>query len=118
MGQRRTGAAEGKPRIAKEYRLLIATLMVFAMVGGAVGARTIFAPTISTAGAIDLTAVSSFALLANTYTNTGGGTVLDGDLGYTVPPANFPTVNGVIYSATSPVYIAAEATQAQLIATL
>jgi len=106
-----------KPRMGKEYRLLIATLVVFAMVGGAVGVRTIFAPAVA-AGTLDLTAVSSFALLANTYTNTGGGTVLNGDLGYTVPPANFPTVNGTIYTATSPIYIAAESAQAQLIATL
>ena len=34
-----------------------------------------------------LTGVGNFAVLANTYTNTGAGTVLVGDLGYTVPPA-------------------------------
>src|SRR5438309_6532801 len=66
---------------------------------------------------LDLTGVSNFAILANTYTNTGAGTVLVGDLGYTVPPANPPTVFGTTFTSTSPTYISAEAIQANLIAT-
>src|SRR2546428_13399583 len=65
---------------------------------------------------LDLTGVSNFAILVNTYTNTGAGTVLVGDLGYTVPPANPPTVFGTTFTSTSPTYISAEAIQANLIA--
>jgi len=70
----------------------------------------------TTSGPLDLTGVDNFALLANTYTNTGSGTVLNGDLGYTVAPANPPTVNGTIFTSTSPTYISAKTIQAKLIA--
>jgi len=116
MGQRRVGAGEGKPRLAKEYRLLIGILMVSALVGGAVGVKTIFAQNVASAAPLDLTGVNNFAILANTYTNTGEGTVLNGDLGYTVPPANPPTVNGTTFTATTHTYISAETIQANLIA--
>src|SRR3972149_11726531 len=68
------------------------------------------------AGPLDLSGVSNFAILANTYTNTGAGTVLKGDLGYTVPPGNPPTVTGTTFISTDPTYISAEAIQAKLIA--
>lgn len=42
----------------------------------------------------DLGAASTFAILSNTYTNTAAGTTINGDLGYTTPPAVNPTVNG------------------------
>ena len=42
---------------------------------------------------------STFGILANTYTNTAGGTTINGDLGYTTPPAVSPTVNGTTHVA-------------------
>ena len=70
---------------------------------------------VTAAGTLDLTGVSNFALLANTFTS-GAGSVLNGDLGYLVPPATPPTVNGNTFIGTSSTYIAAETTQAKLIA--
>jgi len=72
-------------------------------------------PSVTAANPLDLTGVNNFAILANTYTNTGEGTVLNGDLGYTVPPATPPTVSGATFNSTNPTYIAAEAIQANLI---
>jgi type VI secretion system secreted protein VgrG len=46
-------------------------------------------------------AFSTFGILANTYTNTLGGTVINGDLGYnnkTLAPALSPTVTGTTYA--------------------
>ena len=37
---------------------------------------------------------SSFSVLSGTYSNTTPGTTLNGDLGYTTPPATAATVNG------------------------
>jgi len=81
-------------------------------------AYALFAQAFTSAGASNLTGVNNFAILANTYTNTGAGTVLNGDLGYTVPPANPPTVTGTTFTSTSLTYISAEAIQAKLIAFL
>ena len=72
-------------------------------------------PSVTAANPLDLIGVNNFAILANTYTNTGEGTVLNGDLGYTVPPATPPTVSGATFNSTNPTYIAAEAIQANLI---
>ena len=72
-------------------------------------------PTVTAAGPLDLTGVNNFAILANTFT-AGAGTVLNGDLGYTVPPATLPTVSGTTFIATNTTYISAEAIQAKLIA--
>lgn len=36
----------------------------------------------------------TFSILSGTYSNTVSGTTINGDLGYTVPPATAPTVNG------------------------
>ncbi len=44
---------------------------------------------------------ASFAILSGTYSNTVGGTTIDGDLGYTTGPATVPTVNGTTYVANS-----------------
>ncbi len=41
---------------------------------------------------------STFGILSSTYTNTVGGTTIDGDLGYTTGPAVTPTVNGTTFS--------------------
>jgi hypothetical protein len=43
----------------------------------------------------------TFSVLSSTYTNTASGTTLNGDLGYTTPPATAPTVNGDTHSADS-----------------
>lgn len=43
----------------------------------------------------------TFVILSGTYTNTASGTTLNGDLGYTVPPAMAPTVNGNTHAADS-----------------
>jgi len=43
----------------------------------------------------------SFGILSSTYTNTTGGTTINGDLGYTTGPATAPTVNGTIHTADS-----------------
>ena len=42
---------------------------------------------------------STFGILSSTYTNTAGGTTINGDLGYTTPPAVAPTVNGTTHVA-------------------
>lgn len=49
----------------------------------------------------DLGAAKSFVILSSTYSNTVSGTTLTGDLGYTIPPATSPTVNGITYVADS-----------------
>lgn len=41
----------------------------------------------------------TFGILASTYTNTTAGTTINGDLGYTTPPATNPTVNGTTHVA-------------------
>jgi len=41
----------------------------------------------------------SFTILSGTYTNTTSGTTINGDLGYTTPPATAPTVNGATHVA-------------------
>jgi Ice-binding-like len=42
---------------------------------------------------------STFGILSGTYTNTAVGTTINGDLGYTTPPAVAPTVNGTTHVA-------------------
>ena len=42
---------------------------------------------------------SSFSVLSGTYSNTTPGTTLNGDLGYTTPPASAATVNGQTHVA-------------------
>src|ERR1035437_187860 len=44
---------------------------------------------------------SNFGILSSTYTNTVSGTTINGDLGYTTPPAVNPTVNGTTNIANS-----------------
>jgi hypothetical protein len=58
----------------------------------------------------DLGIAATFAILANTYTNTVGGTTITGDVGYTTGPAVAPTVNGNTYIV-GPTYTAAGAAQ-------
>ncbi|HEY8110285.1 MAG TPA: ice-binding family protein, partial [Candidatus Nitrosotenuis sp.] len=63
--------------------------------------------TVTAAGPLDLTGVDSFALFAHTYTDTNGGTHLNGDLGYAVAPASFPIVSGMTITSASPAYTTA-----------
>ena len=44
-----------------------------------------------------LNMANTFAILASTYTNTAGGTTIDGDVGYSTPPAVAPTINGTTH---------------------
>jgi hypothetical protein len=60
----------------------------------------------------------SFAILSNTYTNTASGTTLNGDLGYTTPPAVAPTVSGTTYSPPSSKYSTAGIDQGSALSSL
>jgi hypothetical protein len=71
----------------------VATLsLVFSLVGP----NLAFAATTPSLGA-----AASFAVLADTYTNTTAGTTINGDVGYTTPPATTPTVNGATHDETA-----------------
>lgn len=59
------------------------------------------APLASAATSPGLGAANTFVILSGTYTNTVSGTTLNGDLGYTTPPATAPTVNGTTHIADS-----------------
>ena len=60
----------------------------------------------------------SFGILSSTYTNTTGGTTINGDLGYTTGPAMAPTVNGTTYSPPSGKYSAAGTDQGSALTSL
>ncbi len=72
--------------------------------------------TVTAAGPLDLTGVDNFAILANTYTDSGFGTTLNGDLGYNVAPPTPPIVTGTTFVSPNPVYVSAIAKQASLLA--
>ena len=69
------------------------------------------------ADAPDLGSAATFGVLSSTYTNTVGGTTINGDLGYTTGPAVVPTVNGTIHVA-DPTYTTAGADQGTALANL
>lgn len=54
---------------------------------------------VSAATSPDLGAAKTFVILSSTYSNTVIGTTLTGDLGYTIPPAVTPTINGTTHAA-------------------
>lgn len=58
-------------------------------------------PLASAATSPGLGAANTFQILSGTYTNTVSGTTINGDLGYTTPPATAPTVNGATHIADS-----------------
>lgn len=67
--------------------------VITALFIGLIAATVVYAAT-----SPDLGEAESFAILSSTYTNTTGGTTLNGDLGYTTGPAVAPTVNGTVYT--------------------
>lgn len=58
-------------------------------------------PLASAATSPGIGAANSFVILSGTYSNTVSGTTLNGNLGYTTPPAVTPTVNGATHTADS-----------------
>lgn len=56
---------------------------------------------VSAATSPSLGAANTFVILSDTYSNTVSGTTLNGDLGYTTPPAVAPTVSGTTHQANS-----------------
>ncbi|MEJ0021851.1 MAG: ice-binding family protein [Candidatus Doudnabacteria bacterium] len=65
-----------------------------------------------------LGAAATFRVLTGTLANAAPGTIINGNLGYTVPPAMSPVVNGTTYVAPDPVYLQAGADQAAALAIL
>jgi hypothetical protein len=63
--------------------------MAVAFTIGLVNKNTALAATTPSLGA-----ATSFGVLSSTYTNTTAGTTINGDLGFTTPPAVAPTLNG------------------------
>lgn len=62
-----------------------------------------------------LGAATSFGILSETFVNTISGTIINGDLGYTIAPAMDPTVNGITYiggGSGNTTYVAAGSGQA------
>lgn len=73
--------------------------------------------TVTAAGPLDLTGVGNFAILSNTYTNSGSGIILTGDLGYTTTPGNPPAVSGAIFASPNAIYNSAQTNLITLIDT-
>lgn len=57
------------------------------------------APSVQAATPPPLGMANSFTILSGTYSNSTPGTVINGDLGYTTPPATAATINGKTYIA-------------------
>jgi hypothetical protein len=72
-------------------------IFIFTIIFASLGASS----SASAASSPGLGAANSFVILSGTYSNSASGTTLNGDLGYTVPPATSPTVNGTTHSADS-----------------
>lgn len=56
-------------------------------------------PVAHAASSPNLAAANNFTILSGSYSNTVSGTTINGDLGYTTPPATAPTVNGSTHVA-------------------
>lgn len=77
-------------KLTKIFGLLTAVLITLTV-----------SPLASAATSPGLGAANTFVILSGTYSNTVSGTTLNGDLGYTTPPAVMPTVNGATHQANS-----------------
>lgn len=86
-------------------------IAALSMLFSLVGPKVALAATTPTLGA-----AASFGVLANTYTNTSAGTTINGDLGYTTPPATAPTVSGATHDETATYFSAGTAQGAALTA--
>jgi Ice-binding-like/Thrombospondin type 1 domain len=73
--------------------ILTANMLVFSLVFSFTSPVTTLAATTPSLGES-----STYGVLSSTYTNTEGSTI-NGDVGYTTPPAVVPTVNGTIHVA-------------------
>jgi hypothetical protein len=80
-----------RTRVLRNLRLGLPLLAVCAVVLAVPAADAATSPSLGVA--------STFSILANTYTNTAAGTTINGDVGYTIPPAMAATVNGTIHPA-------------------
>ncbi len=80
-------------KLSKKFSLF--GLLAFSTISLAV------APLASAATSPGIGAANQFVILSSTYSNTVGGTTLNSGLGYTVPPATVPTVNGPTHVADS-----------------
>ena len=78
-------------KLLKSAAIVSPVMVMFVLFSGAASAAT--SPSLGMA--------STFGILSSTYTNTAGGTTINGDLGYTTPPAVTPTVNGNTHHADS-----------------
>ena len=87
--------------------LTVKKVLVLPLVVAMISVILFSVPTVIAAGPLDLTGVDNFALFADTYTDTNGGTHLNGDLGYNVAPPSFPIVSGITLTSASPAYTAA-----------
>jgi hypothetical protein len=72
-----------------------------ALIPAAVALIALVPSVAAAASSPSLGAAATFGILAGTYTNTASGTTINGDLGYTTPPAVAPTVNGNTHAADS-----------------
>ena len=75
-------------------------------------------PKVYAATSPGLAQATSFSILSSTYTNTAGGTTINGDLGYTTGPQVSPTVNGITFIGPSSKYTTAGTNQGSALADL
>ena len=76
------------------FKKVSLSVVVLCLILGTISLVAVFAAVTPSLGI-----ASTFGILSSTYTNTVGGTTINGDLGYTTGPAVAPTVNGTTYIA-------------------
>jgi len=75
-------------------RAIIVNILFFSFVFG-----FILLDTAKAAITPSLGVAETYGVLGSTYTNTTAGTTIDGDVGYTTPPAVMPTIGGTTHIA-------------------